>query len=194
MWNMIKKNLWGKLQDVYIIILVLIAIFTYQFYHANKVKVDNTGYTYDTGKRVKVFTKDANDSWMYYQKSFKAKTGNSLTYDSLDKLIDPDEGVDNAKKFSVKELIKNPDNLMYADYTITGYITSKVRTGKQGEDYLILTTPQGKVRVYYFGELPSQDGKSQVEITGMVLGRPIDSGDKYVSMVSNKSHIRTIVK
>lgn len=183
-----------RIKSSYVLVIGIIFFLIFQVYNVQKTKSDNTGYTYDTGKRVKIVTKDANDSWDYYQKAFKAKTGNDLTYDSLDKLIDPDEGVENAKQFSVKSLIKNPDNLMYADYTIKGYITSKVRTGKQGEDYLILTTPEGKIRVYYFGELPSQDGESQVEITGMVLGRPIDNGDKYVSMVSNKSHIRTVVK
>lgn len=191
MWNMIKNNLWGKLQDVYIILLVLVAVFTYQFYSANKVKVDNTGYTYDTGKRVKVLTKDANDSWAFYTKSYKYKTGSALTSENVSKHIDRDEAVENALEFNPFEITKNPDILTYSNYAIDGYIVSKVRTGKNGQDYIVLATKAGNVRVYYFGQLPSQNREVKVTIYGILLGKPVDNGDKYVSMVSNKENTVT---
>lgn len=194
MINKIFKDIKEQLSNFDILLLALVVFLTWQLYMSHQHNVMNTGYEYGTGRRVKVNTKVANSSWVYHQNMFKNKMGEPLTPDYLDKELSYKEGTLNAKRVPLDALFHNPDTVVFSNYTIRGILLNKIRTSSSGSDYLILRTPSGDIRVYYFGSLPYQSNNTPIEITGIVLGLPDDNPSDRVSMISNLKNTRDTPK
>lgn len=116
---------------------------------------------------------------------FKNKMGEPLTPGYLNKVLSYTEGTVNAARVPLGTLFHNPDTLVFSNYTLKGILLNKIRTSSSGSDYIILRTPVGDVRVYYFGLLPYQSNNTPVEVTGIVLGLPDDNTSDKVSLISN---------
>jgi len=185
---MISKFLKGiktQLSNFDILLLALVVFLTWQLFVSHQHNVMNTGYEYGAGRRVKVNTKVANSSWAYHQNMFKSKIGEPLTPEYLNKELSYTEGTVNATRVPLGTLFHNPDTLVFSNYTLKGILLNKIRTSSSGSDYIILRTPVGDVRVYYFGSLPYQSNNTPVEVTGIVLGLPDDNPSDKVSLISN---------
>ena len=190
---MIKKFK-EQFSNIDVILVVIVLFLGWQLYTQHKNNVINTGYEYGTGKRVKVNTKIANSSWAYHENMFKNKMGEQLTPEYLSKEISVKEALENVKRVPLDVMYHNPDTIAFSNYQINGILLNKIRTSSTGSDYIILRSPVGDVRVYYFGSLPYQANNSPITVTGIVLGIPENNPNDRVSMISNVENTQNYKK